>query len=671
MLLGILADMVCASDANQKSSCKKVVSIQRGDTLAGICRRHLKKYNRSVLQKVLRLNPNIANPNLIVVGARLCLPELKSPPKKSIQTKSQIPDAAETFATRPKPSVQRKRKSGGSQKAVLYPSPMPGAITRLKWTGDNTAIVEGKADTTGSCRFFVYVPGDLEYEQPNLMRNPDGTFQVEATIGRQARDYGTTFVLKLAIFNVMDERIGEVRASVIRERHENGDVVWLEKLDGTGNVSSKLRGWAGARAWVAIQERDAMQTDNADFRVPNGRIVANYRYLGYNPDERYLTWYGRITLYGSACLAKALLLRGNITKAEEILRVWAAQVDSAGKVPRSANVIGDNYISPNVRTGEIAHFLGALAAAKKVTGSAEWDGPINKIVNLYLRPLTDSDSGLIRGGYNGKGSTGYGKPNGYEMIPWCSAEHNFDVFQALVLLAHVYKGADLGTTCQNMASRIANSVDQYLWDDQAGTFNRGWNKDTGPDRARALDCASWGALFLLKRARLTENETDAAAFLKKARRCLDYADKNFRTRWYYQTLNGERGSVRGYRPYDGSIDDLRHEEGKNAGKMIHWKSLNDMVWSEGTLGVAKVWEEFARQTDDQNARQRFREIYKQMLKLQALSDKGGVLYSTRQIKGQFTMGEELASLGWLAYLASVSDGVAESNQNDLIRWMPW
>ena len=80
-----------------------------------------------------------------------------------------------------------------------------------------------------------------------------------------------------------------------------------------------------------------------------------------------------------------------------------------------------------------------------------------------------------------------------------------------------------------------------------------------------------------------------------------------------------------------------------------------------------AWAELARQTGDRNAGQRAREIYRHMLNLQEISDKGGLLYSTRQIKGHFTMGEELASLSWLAYLSSVNAG----GNSDLIRWMPW
>ncbi len=121
--------------------------------------------------------------------------------------------------------------------------------------------------------------------------------------------------------------------------------------------------------------------------------------------------------------------------------------------------------------------------------------------------------------------------------------------------------------------------------------------------------------------------------------------------------------IQGYRPYHGKIDDLRWQSGKNAGSVIDWDKMNSMVWSEGTLGVAKAWEEFGRLTGSSKALNYSRFLHKQMLELQSLSDQGGVLYSTEPIKGHFAMHEDLASLSWLAYLASP--------HTQITGWMPW
>lgn len=645
--------------------CNQIITVQKGDTLASICRSHLGKYNSSLFFSIQKYNPHIKNPDRIFIGDTICLPGKSEKDDSGHKIK---PDSFIKKTDLQKPSLQKTiiPKSG----IPIYPPLMPGAIHKMQWLNDNTAVVYGSMNTDANCIFYVYVPGDLEYEQPGLEKIGNNEFKVTAVIGRQGRDYGKTFVLKLALFDTMGERTGEITRPVIRKKHEANEIVRLDPISDS-EKSSGSSGWSGIETWLAAQELDAMDADNVDFRIPNGRLVVNYRYIGYNPDARYLSRYGRVTLYGSSCLAKALLLKGRIKKAEDILRVWAAQTNESGMVPRSANVIGDNYISPDVRTGEIAHFLGAMALAEKVTKSGEWDNPIRKIVNNYLKPLVEPVSGLIRGGYNGIGSEGYNKPKGYEKITWCSAEHNFDLFQALMLLSHVYGNSDFGINCRNMAGHIAKGIDQHLWDETVGTYNRGW-RTQGHDRARALDCASWGALYLLKQAGVAKDRNDKKAvqyYLKRADRCLKYAEKNFKTLWHYQTPGGKIASIKGYRPYAGLIDDLRYEDGPESGKMINWNGLNDMVWSEGTLGVGMAWEEYARLTGDKRAKKLSREIYSQMLKLQELSDKGGMLYSTKQLKGHFTMGEELASLGWMAYMDTVNTADFQRNPvRDLIPW---
>lgn len=674
----------------QTGKCRKEIVIQHGDNLGKICYEHFGKFSNSLLRQILDLNPHIKDPNRIQAGDTLCLEREKETPKEPEQeglkpkvkkTAKKAPEAQET-REKQKELPQRKTKPSVVQKDAphlfekedipTYPMPQPGKISRLTWQSDNTAMVEGEVYSDSRCVFYVYVPGDLEYRQEGLEKPSPDTFRVKAIIGRRGRDYGKTFVLKLALFDQTGTRVAEIRRSIIRQPHAVDQVVWFGK-DDTMTDDASITGWEGVNTWVRVQELEAMKSDNVAFQVPKGRLVVNYRYIGYNPDARYLSRYGRITLYGSSCMAKAYLFEGEIEKGTEILRPWCAQMTRDGRVPRSANVIGDNYISPDIRTGEVAHFLGALGLAQKLDPSPEWDRCIRTIVKEYIEPLTDPETGLVKGGYNGLGSEGYGNPYAYEKITWCSAEHNFDIFQALTLLTHVYAGTDFSTHCYQLSWKIGGGIDQYLWDEDEGTFNRGWRPE-GPDAARALDCSSWGALYLLKQAGLAGVRGDEPMrkhYIAMAKRCLEYAEKHFRTLWHYRTPGGRNGTIEGYRPYDGLISDLRHEDGPFAGEMIDWDKMNKMVWSEGTLGVALAWEEFGRLTDDEYAGKRAREIYHQMRNLQGLSDKGGMLYSTKQIKGHFTMGEELASLGWLGYLLSIQESGMSSHKQSLIKWMVW
>ncbi len=662
-------------------TCRQKVIVRNGDTLAKICRAHFGKFDSTVLKKVLNQNPGLSNPNRIHVGDVICLDDSDKSHQPQPTGKIRMTPKPETsvYEAQPAPFEEKKITKRPESpplpaaERMIYPPPMPGAINRLTWLDDNTALVEGRMDADFHSVFYVYVPGDLEYEQTDIVKPTPYTFQVKAIIGRQGRDYGQSFMLKIALFTAGNERFAEITRPVVRKEHASGESIEFGE-SATPAAAKSVTGWAGLETWMAVQEIDALKSDNRAFKVPNSRLVINYRYIGFNPDEPYLSRYGRITLYGSACLAKALLLKGETEKAEQILRPWAAQVTEDGKVPRSANVIGDNYISPDVRTGEIAHFFGVLALARMVTQNTEWDEPIRRILIAYILPLIDPETGLVKGGYNGLGSNGYGKPYSYERIEWCSTEHNLDLFQALILAAQVYRGLGLDITCDNLAWNIGRAIDKYLWDENAGTFNQGWRSE-GPDRSRALDCASWGALYLIKQARLAKESrqpTTADFYLSRAKRCLDYADAHFQTTWYYRTPTGKEGHIRGYRPYNGQIPDVRYEEGPLAGEMIDWSSLNNIVWSEGTLGVAKAWEELARQTGDPTAQKRMQEIYQEMLSLQSLSDKGGMLYSTKQIKGHFTMGEELASIGWLGYLSALNDFTAPRQQNkEMLKWIAW
>jgi len=640
------------------------INIHKGDTLSNFCVRYCGAYNDALIKKIMRLNLQISNPDLIYEGKKLIIPSEcnKAPLKRYFNTLKKRLNAELPYTTLKKPAIPAEKCL-----PVNYPPLRPREIYYFRWIDDNTAIVKGRLNTDADYRFFVEVPGDLKYEQKNLQRENNGTFKIKVFIGRKGKDYGKKFILKL-----VNEHTGEICRTIIRKCHEDGEIVWNHKKTNRNVFTPGPMGWQGVKCWVNAQKSDASQSDNSAFRISGGLLVSNYRYHTGDSDGKYLNWFDRATLYGSSCLAKALLLKSRITAAEQIIRVWAAQIGADGKIPRSANVVGDNYIDYDVRTGEVAHFLGAMAVAKKMNASAEWDKAMKKIVYQYLKPLMNKKSGLVHGGYDAKGSNGYNKPYGYTKLKWCSAEHNFDVFQALNLISHLFGGSEFGRECHNMALTVAQGVNTYLWDAAAGTFNRGWHEDSGTDHAKALDCSAWGALFLLKQAMLTHKQNDTVAAkqsIVKAHYCLKYATQHFKSTWAYKTPDGKISVIQGYRPYHGKIDDLRWQSGKDVGSIIDWDKMNSMVWSEGTLGVAKAWEEFGRLTGSSKATKYSRSLHRQMLKLQSLSDQGGVLYSTEPIKGHFAMREDLAALSWLAYLSSPTRKTIKNRE--IIQWMPW
>ncbi|MBF0566800.1 MAG: hypothetical protein HQK89_16360, partial [Nitrospirae bacterium] len=137
-----------------------------------------------------------------------------------------------------------------------------------------------------------------------------------------------------------------------------------------------------------------------------------------------------------------------------------------------------------------------LAMLRVATHKGDYDDTIITLFRKYFLPLQDAATGLVRGGYRGSGD-GYGSGNSMTPIQWASTEHNVDLFQSLVLLGKTFRD-DNAKEFSAMYEKIGRGLDKYMWDDSYGTFNRGYRFEKGADEAKALDCASWGVLYLVK-----------------------------------------------------------------------------------------------------------------------------------------------------------------------------
>jgi hypothetical protein len=556
----------------------------------------------------------------------------------------------------------------------VYPPPHWGAITKLTWRNQTTVWIDGRVLTQARYRFYVRVVGDTEYLQNGFNVEEDGQFRGRAVLGRP-QDEGRKFELVVALYpkgsghiTAATPRFGEIVQAVERKRGRAKTMTWPLRPPKTAAAT----GWAAARAWMTAQSLDALKSDNAWLKVSGGTLVQNYRFRGHDDDARFLVWHGRVTGYGTAVAAKAMFLRGEVKEATALLKVWEKLMDSEGRIPSGANSIGDNWLSPTVRTGETGHLLGAFGVARAVTGDKRWDAPITLILDRYLPSVRDRKSGLPRGGFTSTGG-GYG-PRDYRLVDWCSAEHAFDIYQAYVLLEHTYAGTPRAKDLAKRRSKLGKAIDKRLWDGGLGTFNRGWSRRRGKDKARALDCASWGALYWLKRARLAAKRSRNKAvkrYVRNARRALSYAEKHFSTAWQYKPLVAKPGLITGQRPYDGRIRDLLEKNSKGVERRIRWHRKKRLVWSEGTLGVVVAQHMMAEISGDKSAAALAASGFKAMRQLQALSDKGGVLYTTRRIPGKFARGEELASLGWLMYVELLNDKETVAKRADLLPWVPW
>jgi phage tail protein X len=561
--------------------------------------------------------------------------------------------------------------SGAGKNAVyhLYPNVLVGEITQLTWISDNAAIITGSVNRPpedGSVySFVVAVDGDLDYPQ-DLKMAADGKFMAWVSIGRAFADYGKSFTLKLVreLENAPPSQIA-VRVTKEKKRDEKETFNSRQKFE-------PVTGMDGIDKWLKAQSVDSGQLDNNRFKGSGGLVVRNYSFVSSNPDEKYLGRYGRVTLYGSSVIAKFLILKGDLATAKKILDVWCGLLDASGGVPRSANVIGDTYISPDVRTGDMAHLLGALALYKAATGGEEYDPTIMKLVTRYFQPLQDPKTGLVRGGYS-SGGNGYTDSGGVKYVTWASAEHNFDLFQALVLLSRLVSGSDRKLV-SDFYTKIGQGLDDKMWDPELRTFNRGYRFAEGPDRAKALDCSSWGALYLLKQAALAAEAGDharEAKYRKSAGEALDFVERNYPATWCYQSPNGRQGCIAGYKPYAGKIDDVQDDATHIP---IDWDQVSDLVWSEGTLGVAianyQMWCQNSAGKDGVKCH-RFYNLRNQMLDLQSLGQTGGLLYTSKRVEGHFTQGEELASLGWLGYSLVIEGNKYTPAVLKYKNWIPW
>jgi len=204
-------------------------------------------------------------------------------------------------------------------------------------------------------------------------------------------------------------------------------------------------------------------------------------------------------------------------------------------------------------------------------------------------------------------------------VPWVSVEHNFDIFFFLRDLARISGDRKY----QSAATLLKRSILQRAWNETLHQFNRGQRLD-GADPVQALDCASWGAMFL----QAVGQRTQAEASLKTV--------SNYLVR--------SRGG-RGYKPY---INLLLYEDPKVNALFFpddpekNWNDL-PLIWPEGSLGVAMAHIKMG------NSREAV-ELLESVLNLQ--DPDGGLPYATETLRFQFSQNPSVAGTAWLVMVIS-------------------
>jgi len=248
------------------------------------------------------------------------------------------------------------------------------------------------------------------------------------------------------------------------------------------------------------------------------------------------------------------------------------------------------------------------------------------LVSLEATEPENPAHGLLRQGYGNIRLVYHPEKNDvledYEEVParGFSTENNISSWFFLRTLGQVTGD----TRWISAANRIRDALLRVAWDNDLGQFDQGFTPGGQRDSVRALDCASWGALFLL-----------AVGETEKAAEALRTAEK------YYASQ--DKGVI-GYRPY---FDDHIFP-GFEVGKFYYpenprkqWREL-PLVWSEGSLGVALA---YVRSGQPDRARR----IIEGLRPMQLPSN--GLRYATRAIPHQMTDAPSIAGSTWLVFLA--------------------
>ena len=204
-------------------------------------------------------------------------------------------------------------------------------------------------------------------------------------------------------------------------------------------------------------------------------------------------------------------------------------------------------------------------------------------------------------------------------IPWASIEHNIDVYFLLNDLA-ILTGKKKYASPANI---LKQSLVKKSWNEKTGQLNRGQRFD-GTDPVQALDCASWGAVFL----QAVGEESKAVVALNS-------------TAKYFVSSNQHQG----HKPY---VDLLLYED-TELNTLFYpktpEKNWNDfpMIWPEGSLGVAMAYLKMKK--NEQAV-----DLIKSMVKLQ--DEEGGLPYATEHLLYQFSKKSSVAGTAWLVIVIS-------------------
>jgi hypothetical protein len=364
------------------------------------------------------------------------------------------------------------------------------------------------------------------------------------------------------------------------------------------------------------------------------------------PREQFPQIFHRSAIYDDALAALAFLTTGDRERAASTLDAVARLVRPDGSLWFSYNT-GDDWPSEDdhesslVRTGAVAWVGYAFTfylkhappcaadpgcARERAFFSATAVRLAKYLLTLQVNGKSDPRDGLLRLGYGTINLAYSAKAKDIvelyldQPATGISTENNISAWFFLRQLAEVTGDA----VWRRATERIQLGLLNHLWSDALGQFNEGFASNGSLDSIKALDCASWGALFLL-----ATGERD------KAQRALEVTHK------YYAT---QEGDAIGYGPYS----DSPVYENAEVGRFFfphdphkQWRSL-PIVWSEGTLGVALAWLHLGQA-------ERARQL---VMGLRPLSENTGLRCATLELPFQMADVPCVAASAWLVLVVA-------------------
>ncbi len=404
--------------------------------------------------------------------------------------------------------------------------------------------------------------------------------------------------------------------------------------------------------WVSANYRWLQRQVTPNAMVPDPDPSRRGLVISYGiPPEQFPQGYHRSAVYDNALAALAFMVLDDRDRAAFMLHAVSRLVRADGSLWFGYNTANDwpseaDHDSALVRAGAVSWAGYALAFYLAHQPPCAGDRGFEReraffqqtairladyLLSLQVSDAQDPRDGLLRLGFGQIDLVYQADLNKVievytdEPYPGISTENNISAWFFLRRLADLTGEV----RWSHAAERIRIGLMRAAWNDSISQFNAGFKPDGAPDSTKALDCLSWGALFL---AAIREPD--------KARRSLGVVDSRYAVR---------DGESAGFRPFSDTPVYLDPDVNRfffpdDPGR--EWQTL-PLVWSEGTLGVA-----FA------GLRLGLPEQARRVLDgLRPLQPKdGGLIYASKDLTFQMWRAPAVASAAWLILVIEALSG---------------